>query len=422
MNSGTRNTKTHIGSRKRKRSPSPNRKNVKKKRSILIVGAGPVGLMFAIMMKPYANVYIVEKRKAYTRKQVLVLTQGTLDLLPRPVYKALFVIDKRPGCFVFPPNSSFDSKCYPPSQNLVATVSLNMLEEYLSKYAQELGIKIYYGARWNIHNGKVNIHTQGTKQKKSHFDIIIGADGSKSKMAKLIRSKKKFVEFDEKQYATVFILSKTRKTSIDPPFFNVPSKQNDSRFFLNPKNGYVGFVMGERVFNKIPKGADLDTLPASIKKRLRDVLHLYDINDKLDDIIESISSFEIKVGMASKFSGYADGIKVFLVGDSAISPHFFTSSGFNAGVACAKKLVDIIRKEPSRKWFELYDKVASDIIKPFIESAIQIQIPFKRIQRECKRYTTKELRQMVESTFDVKVPFETGRNDLCYMLAHSKLG
>ena len=66
---------------------------------IVVSGAGPVGLSCAYFIKknyPREHVVIVEKRAAYSRKQVLLMRPDVIALLPK-------ISD---ACFVFPPPSA----------------------------------------------------------------------------------------------------------------------------------------------------------------------------------------------------------------------------------------------------------------------------------------------------------------------------
>ena len=68
----------------------------------LIIGAGPVGLVLAALLKQrfkWMEVTLIDKRQTYIREQIVIFRPTVLELLPREFQEFL----ETRGCFVYPP-------------------------------------------------------------------------------------------------------------------------------------------------------------------------------------------------------------------------------------------------------------------------------------------------------------------------------
>lgn len=134
--------------------------------SVVIVGGGPAGLATAIEAKLHGcEVTVVEKREQYTRNQWLYLQDSSMQLLDK--WK------------VSP--SELNSTAVGDGRRL-GFVSINNLEEALEKRALALGVKKIQGEFKSVSHHTTIISTASTSKTTLRFDIIVGADGTHSKM------------------------------------------------------------------------------------------------------------------------------------------------------------------------------------------------------------------------------------------------
>ena len=82
-----------------------------KKKKIVILGAGPVGLVMSYLLwkEGFSDIWLIEKRAEYTRHQIIGTGLGTLqNITPPKVYKELL----SQSCYVTSPAISAEALCY----------------------------------------------------------------------------------------------------------------------------------------------------------------------------------------------------------------------------------------------------------------------------------------------------------------------
>ena len=131
---------------------------------VLVVGGGPAGLVSALEASHAgARVSVVEKRSNYSRQQHIILDEHSLNTLSR------FEID----C----PELSY----FKPAK--VGVVPINKLEEALKKKVESRGITILTATLTEINkNHSITVSDQNQLRSEIAYDILIGADGGKSKV------------------------------------------------------------------------------------------------------------------------------------------------------------------------------------------------------------------------------------------------
>ena len=144
-------------------------------KKILIIGAGPVGLFQAIELTRQdstISIEIWEKRKTYSRKQIIIINNINLGRLPRGVKSKLFG-KKGLGCYVKPPPRDQVARCYiTKGKRILGSIAINVMEQVLSEYI----IK-------KLHN--VTIITKNAtkvylRKALGNYNYIIGCDGKQS--------------------------------------------------------------------------------------------------------------------------------------------------------------------------------------------------------------------------------------------------
>lgn len=130
--------------------------------TVLIVGGGPAGLASAIEAKEAGfDTVVIEKRSAYTRIQLLFLTEHSLTLLQK-------------WGVIVPQMEVLEG---------MGVVQIRYLEEGLEKRAEELGIQKLRGEFIGFQNNEAKLLIEGTEQSLS-YDIFVGADGLHSRARK----------------------------------------------------------------------------------------------------------------------------------------------------------------------------------------------------------------------------------------------
>lgn len=142
--------------------------NAKEPLSIVVVGGGPVGLAAAIeAVDSGAQVTVVEKRKEYTRRQIVYLSDQSLQLLDR-WHVTL------PSEFVFKVNE----------EESIGLVPIHLIEELLSEQALQRGVIFIKGKFEKIESEQQVQVRSGDEIVFIAYDLLVGADGAQSKVRK----------------------------------------------------------------------------------------------------------------------------------------------------------------------------------------------------------------------------------------------
>jgi len=362
---------------------------------ILIVGGGPVGLMTAILAKKElkCDVTVVESRPSYDRKQIVLLNAETYKGLPREVKSKI----QKFGCFVLPPAKDKLSRCYK-SYLPLSSISLKRLENALLHYAKKKKIKIIRPKR-----GKLNIKFQRgkcfIKGKEFVCDIIIGADGKFSQVRSKLLKSKVTNKFNRKKMYGVAINAKTTPNKLGGVYGRASKKrrgrikrrraQHRNRFFRS-KTGryYIGLVVNKKQYGSIKRSTG-KKLPRFLKEKIDALCNQVDAKCQLKDI-EEVFTFPIKIMASTKFSKLSN-IPVYLVGDAALTSHFFTGAGVNVGIKCANILVSLLKKYKGRIPINVY-KQKLRCLETFIEKQVtKVAIPHSKRAKRTKRKTPKRI-------------------------------
>jgi hypothetical protein len=85
------------------------------KDNVLIMGAGPIGLITAYFMKksmgPFLNITVYDKRPDYNRDYHLLITEDTFDSLPHQIKSAVWGAGGS-GCYILPPPIDAKGYCF----------------------------------------------------------------------------------------------------------------------------------------------------------------------------------------------------------------------------------------------------------------------------------------------------------------------
>lgn len=171
--------------------PESKAERINQNLKIVIIGAGPVGLMVSYLFlerSKNCTINIIEKNKEYTRKQIVALTDTSLSLLPKEVLDELFYKEGHAGCFVYWPGNARYSKCFADfspadgDDHKWASISISVFEKVMLNYLKK-------DNRFQIHYLKDrDADILEIKDHKIHFsndindlefDILVGCEGTR---------------------------------------------------------------------------------------------------------------------------------------------------------------------------------------------------------------------------------------------------
>lgn len=321
------------------------------RKKVLVVGAGPVGLLFAIMLhenpilRELYTVTILEKRSQYTRDIILLLNSDTYNLLPATVKNEIWTGYQKKGCFVLPPNKDVLARCYEDKLPLASTPT-NILEDSLFKYAQSIGIPIIRPTQgsFNINVTPTSISVNG---QILQFDIVVGADGYNSQIrTQMLESGVSY------KVKPIYGFTITDRIPIDDMggIYNhaSPSRvrniiasppQNDFRFFRTPFGLiYLGLLLNEREYQEINSSTQY---PPWLINKINNICQVVKVKRCITPTPENSSVFKVDPIFSNIFSR-THPFPVYLIGDALANTNFFTGSGVNISVAMAKSLVNLL--------------------------------------------------------------------------------
>jgi hypothetical protein len=134
--------------------------NSKMKRTVAIIGAGPVGLFMAALLKnllPENEAYVFEKRNEYKRTHALKIDENLLENVS---------------------DLQLDKKFHEMIKSWIPRTRTNILETDLKEYCEKIGIKI-------LTNAKIE-SVEDLIAHEIRPDLIIAADGAKSAWRKTV--------------------------------------------------------------------------------------------------------------------------------------------------------------------------------------------------------------------------------------------
>lgn len=330
-------------------------------KKIVIIGAGPNGLLTSILLrrqKPWNSVSVVEKRSAFTRKQIIIVNRAVFDVIPERVQKKLWGISK-PGCFVNPPAEDYASVCYTERGDLpFASIGIDLFQKALLEEAQQSGVIVHMpenggSSETDISAGKVQILPDEHKvvfQENTElpYDFLIGADGSNSTVRKTIIQGGEDIDQTYLAYSGVVILQfkgdakakVVENNGDDAPLYPA---QHRSRFFASQtERAYLGISLTKEEYDEYFQNGEKMT--QSIENMVDEYVEFTGY-DKSNIKVESTSVFKTKLKKAKVnaiVSATDDSKFTAITGDASFNINFFAGMGFNLGMMCSIELIGMI--------------------------------------------------------------------------------
>jgi 2-polyprenyl-6-methoxyphenol hydroxylase-like FAD-dependent oxidoreductase len=302
--------------------------------SVLVIGGGPAGLATAIEARENgATAIIIEKRKTYSRAQLIFLLDSSIKLLEKWKVDVpeMAVIDfGNKGKFGF--------------------VSINRLEEALARRANELEIEIVHGEFHRLDQKQAIIKTSDF-QIPLPYNVLVAADGMHSRVREeLDISYKRFGKASG--IATLMVFHES------PGEFEISPTIEKNGFFARK----ITVPQASIIF------AQSSTIEKISSKEFEELVRECSWEREAEMIAESkmeifLNGIEIILQQADTFSSKKKS--AILVGDAAATASFFRGMGANTAFKTASIAGEFFKKlkqhdENAFRFFNQKMKEATD--------------------------------------------------------------
>ena len=298
---------------------------------VLIVGAGPVGLLCALMAyESGAEVTLVEKRNAYTRHQVILLDKVSIKDLKKYIGSENY--DKMLDLGYFKEDNDFVTIFHSSINHIEMALAL-AVENQAKRNPKFLKVLYNHEFDGSFKDGQLNnlvLKTPNGTYSVIKPDWVLGADSIRSRVSELAGFKQ--YNLTSAVHAGIAVFKKH-------PDQNIVGN-SEGRYSLNigtEKSFYLATELSSDEFLKY------QTLLSTSKKRdfLLDLLLDSDERNLPELLSEKdFSAFPIQIKKSDKFATEknVDGkkIKFFIAGDAAGSTHFFAGNGTKRGFEDAR--------------------------------------------------------------------------------------
>lgn len=345
---------------------------------LLIVGAGPVGLMLAVFLRRFDptacrfHIDLIEKRRRYTRRTILLLNDDSLRALPRRVHRELFEADAAPGCFVLPPERDDRFRCYrrrpPPDVPSFGSIVTRRLEAALARHVRTLrGVRLHRPSLRQYQWRTVNMNRMGfvsidDGRIRLPYDVLIGADGAASSVRTNVMGVRQHPCLTRASADDDTQSSSSQGAFVVAAFAKIPPERFGG-VYDQPSDGHAHIVAEQteqqdamRLFRSTV--GDVTILMGADAATHAQLLHEHDLNESTTSTLRALivrlmraheidaqpsdvfgtTSFRVRETAADCFANAIRGHPVFLVGDAAVSGS--VNLGFVSAAAVAALLMD----------------------------------------------------------------------------------
>lgn len=341
-------------------------KNTKKNnKEIVIIGAGPIGLMTALnTLKENSDigVTLIEKRTTYSRNNVVLI--GTFMPLLVSIVGEKAILKLKNDKIISSENG----------------ISLRDLEMLLSAHVEKIAnknpsiLKVFYDSELEVEKvgglKKFNVKSKSGQRIPLKPEIIIGTDGTNSIVAK--ESGINYETISKKPvYGFVMNL---------PPDSNFALKnESRKRVLFNFKTKTSNYFNGElseqefAAYRAIPE-SEPDSKKAYLLKVMSESLN----PDTSTLHLESVHAEAFPVELRKASTNHAEintvngSVKTFLIGDSLFNTHFFTGSGLGNGASVVSEFSTYLKdSRAGKKALVNYDSKVNTTVSLGIASALE---------------------------------------------------
>lgn len=273
--------------------------------SVVIIGAGPVGLAMAIEASKEGHVVtLVERRACYTRKQGVFLFEPALDLLKKwEVSLPDMVIG----------NLS--------DKERVGILEINMLEKALAQKVNSLNVTQIHGEFACAHDSFVEIVTENGVALLP-YDVLVGADGFHSRVRDEVATP--CIIYEKATVSSAHVAYPSSLETVEIPTADL-YKGLYVKKMVTPAGSYIVL---QKSINSPNKELDIRD-----PKLIEEVARAFGWNEEAELIAngQTVISEEIDVVMQQAMTFSNSCKSMILVGDAAAVASFIQGMGVNYG-------------------------------------------------------------------------------------------
>lgn len=296
--------------------------------SVLIIGGGPSALVAGLYACQHgAKVTIVEKREAYSRKQVVLLDKVSLQILEEL------------------------------SVNIPRVTPINKIEQTLTKKARKMGIKRIQGEFISFAEKDFQVIIKGKKGRKTlSYDLLIGATGAKGAVRKKLGIPLDSIA-ESIGVSAIVKLEKPRSFSVDT------SRKGKFHLRRLVSEDYVVVFAQSRNshLKKISRNSFLAGIKKAGWKKEAQTIATHKEKQWID--------VPIRLTQAKTFINKEKNS--IIIGDSAATASFFEGRGLNTAILSSKAAGNLVANLLKKKLgaFSRFNKRMKEITDKLIEQS-----------------------------------------------------
>lgn len=407
---------------------------------ICIIGGGPIGLYTAIklgdrLINGTYDIHIYEKRKKYTRNQVVFLRLSRFWNYPEIKKKLLKYV-----CFSsIHPSENYQGVCF---KRLKTKRNRNLLNEIdeIEKYEEFVYLRIKHLEQIFFEIVKKNnnvkfIYEECNEEKIKKYDIVFSCEGKKSFLRNNIlksnykqeecfnsygliltfeAKKNNKLEFNYNKMKEMDFLfhndNKTILNSIEKGSIQrskLKFRQNRIRYFRAKDNyTYLALQLSKEEYESIKNVKVYNKLSNYFKRIIKNYLNFFDSNPKKKLDKQKLIVLPFNINLSDKIAEEKDGKLLFVLGDSAHTGSFFSGSNLAWGFDGANVIVNDITRILERKT-DYYKKYLNGKrkfnIKKIIKTKPKIITEILYETNSYIKYIKNQIKQDAEATY---LPFK----------------
>lgn len=411
-----------------------------KKKSVVIVGGGPVGLFLAAGLSGsyvrqqlgIGNVTLYEKRTSYSRDQILLLNYDTVWLLSEDHDDFWSEIMKAGACFTTPPPLGSKGICAP------RPVGFEDQEEWAGAGGPYYSIptKNFEMAMMKVakQRGVTVIHRAPTQAELKAADILVGSEGAGGELVpRYMKSKKRTMPQFASYGLGMTYTPKKRKPPLpvsptDGMKYNTDwkNRQHRRRYFTASGNSkyYLGLQISKSQYVASKNAKTVCDLPPGLRKRV--TINLKHVGDQPVESCFNVFAFPIIPQMRSPFIKKVGKSQIVaLIGDSAFTSHFFSGLGVNNGLAMANHFIwnmGQLAQSPHLTLEKTMDRYVRDVLDIQRKNMFfwkLVMLNPEKVLKMCSSVSDKKLRDLAAANHvDIK---HLNRQEICLTLGPIRL-
>ena len=351
------------------------------KEIVVVVGAGPVGLMTSLWLLQAGKHVVLCEGRDFTRTQILYMQDEYWASLPTQVRTEL---EADGACHY----DYLTTVCMPTGprvsvviKRLQTVVLAHLIAAFPSEFKVVRTVATLELLR-NIPGVRIVIVSSGSGGS--------GGGGGKTGIAESLWERATEGETPDGLYRKIHVANAAVVTfearqdpakaeSVEAQQFlrGAPQQMVVRSFRALPDYGYVGVQLSERTMRTLERAPHPRLLPifrltpeGGVYAKALDTLGFADVRN------EKIAAFPIDLRTARQFHFSEGDAQFYLLGDAAFTTHFFTGMGMNLGLDVASRLVELLLDEGSDAYRgDLYETLVAEARDSLWDSVVPLVLP-----------------------------------------------